>query len=337
MLRIDEPKADRLLFLDAFRGVCCLAVVAYHYTFRFSELYGYSFAVSEVAQIGAKGVDAFFLVSGFVIFMTLERLKTAREFAISRFARLFPAYWIALIATFLMVGWLGLPGREATFGQFLMNFTMLQEFFFVPHVDGAYWTLTVELIFYFWIFWLVRFGLRRYACGFLIGLSAISVVAHIVFHNTHIGAVLGKLILLDQGPLFFSGVVFYLLWSGSASFSLASTSLLAALVAMCCMQGSLSKAFALVVIYLVFYLFSSRRLDGVPVSRALVFLGGLTYPLYLVHQNIGYSVILSARPTVGEVPAIVLAFCVVFFMAILIKYYIEDPAARLIKRKFMHK
>ena len=41
---------------------------------------------------GHFGVELFFIISGFVILMTIERLKTVRDFAIARVTRLMPAF-----------------------------------------------------------------------------------------------------------------------------------------------------------------------------------------------------------------------------------------------------
>jgi peptidoglycan/LPS O-acetylase OafA/YrhL len=50
--------------------------------------------------------------------------------------------------TFL-VGWLWpLQVQSYTLSQYLLNLTMLQEILGVPHIDGVYWSLTVELVFY---------------------------------------------------------------------------------------------------------------------------------------------------------------------------------------------
>jgi peptidoglycan/LPS O-acetylase OafA/YrhL len=88
-----RPTTNRLQGLDALRGIAAIAVVLTHYTFGFSIFIqahrpGLLFNVIN----GHFGVNLFFIISGFVIFMTLERSANLSDFSISRFARLWPAY-----------------------------------------------------------------------------------------------------------------------------------------------------------------------------------------------------------------------------------------------------
>jgi len=54
------------------------------------------FTPSFSFPLGSYGVDLFFVASGFVVFMTLERAATLRGFAVSRFARRYPAFWVVV-------------------------------------------------------------------------------------------------------------------------------------------------------------------------------------------------------------------------------------------------
>src|SRR5437763_15410416 len=74
---------------------------------------------------GHLGVELFFIISGFVILMTIERRKTVRAFAISRFTRLMPAFPAArVIASATLIFWPMPPLDTPTFGQFLAKLTM---------------------------------------------------------------------------------------------------------------------------------------------------------------------------------------------------------------------
>ena len=84
--------SGRVLELDALRGLAALAVVFYHYTTRFDQLFGHTFPLPWSVSWGHYGVDLFFMLSGFVILMTLERTSDSWKFAWGRFSRLYPAY-----------------------------------------------------------------------------------------------------------------------------------------------------------------------------------------------------------------------------------------------------
>jgi len=106
--------ASRIVELDALRGLAALAVVAFHYTTLYGELYGHSTQPPVSFGFGNYGVHLFFLISGFVIFMTLERTRTAMDFVVSRFSRLFPAYWVAILMSAAVVYTIGMPSQRAT-------------------------------------------------------------------------------------------------------------------------------------------------------------------------------------------------------------------------------
>ena len=82
----------RLSQLDAIRGVAALMVVLYHYTMQYQKFLGVDYGVSFAFPWGWLGVHFFFMMSGFVIFMTLCRTATGADFLVSRFSRLFPTY-----------------------------------------------------------------------------------------------------------------------------------------------------------------------------------------------------------------------------------------------------
>ena len=98
MVKEGSPSA-RVVELDALRGIAAVAVVAYHYTTRYAEQIGHAGGLPLSIAFGNYGVQLFFLISGFVIFMTLERTRSAMDFVVSRFSRLFPAYWAAMAIT----------------------------------------------------------------------------------------------------------------------------------------------------------------------------------------------------------------------------------------------
>ena len=127
--------------LDLLRGIAALAVVLYHYTGHAVKYYRFPFHFS----IGSYGVPLFFTISGFVIFWTLEKCVTIRDFAVSRFIRLYPTYWAALGLLFVATL---LSGEQPWLRAYAVNATMLQAFVGVDHLDIVYWSLSVELMFY---------------------------------------------------------------------------------------------------------------------------------------------------------------------------------------------
>jgi len=151
----------RINELDVLRGIAAMAVVLFHYTTQYDQLFGHSPSFPIRFPIGSYGVHLFFIISGFVIFMSLERTKKPLDFVIARFSRLYPAYWIAIAITFSILLFFPLQGRTVSFSHALINLTMLQNFINVPSVDGVYWTLCIELKFYAIIFLLFLFNILK--------------------------------------------------------------------------------------------------------------------------------------------------------------------------------
>ncbi len=92
---VEQPSPPRRRFeeLDVLRGVATVAVVVFHYSGQATRYFtGFPFHF----KLGEHGVQLFFGISGFVIFMTLEKTQRLRDFVVSRFSRLYPAYWTTL-------------------------------------------------------------------------------------------------------------------------------------------------------------------------------------------------------------------------------------------------
>jgi peptidoglycan/LPS O-acetylase OafA/YrhL len=141
----------RLDFLDCIRGIAALCVVLEHAgDHSFAAFRGFTHGIFS---LGKFGVAVFFLTSGFVIPLSLERTGSLKQFWISRVFRLYPLYWLSL-ALAVVCGLFGVAEiSDPHFTQHLfrnaaVNITMMQGLFRIPNGEGLYYTLTMELIFY---------------------------------------------------------------------------------------------------------------------------------------------------------------------------------------------
>jgi len=103
----------RIRELDSLRGIAAFAVLLFHFTYVNDAHRMAPFGLAA----GKYGVELFFVISGFVIFMTLERSGSVRQFAVSRIARLFPAYWAAIFCTASVGGGSWHGGQSAADGR----------------------------------------------------------------------------------------------------------------------------------------------------------------------------------------------------------------------------
>lgn len=326
--------------IDFLRAVAIMAVIAYHYTARMPDRYlHYPSAVQDIS-LGALGVQLFFIISGYCIFLTLERSSDVLTFWSKRFSRLQPAYVVAIIITFLTVAYFGLPGREVTPLQAIGNFFWL-TIVGVPEVDGAYWSLIVEVKYY--VVLGVFFALSahnmlavhkwfRLFC--LAGLALyIFDLSNVLGPGDKVADIFGDYALIFPHSLFFlMGMNIYLWprlnWSERA---MDISLFLAGLLVVNGMSPSFAVEIALVPLAVYFMIFSRLR-----IPRFVLLIGLVSYPLYLLHQNVGFVVI---REMADALPSpylrMLLAFSICLVLAVAITYGVERSWRPPMERTFL--
>jgi peptidoglycan/LPS O-acetylase OafA/YrhL len=326
MFMADKHLSGRLAELDALRGIAAVLVVLFHYTWQMRNILPDAVAPAYGLAWGHYGVELFFAISGFVIFMTLERTKTTADFLVSRFARLFPAYWVGVILTTLGVHLLREPSLMQPPSVVLANFTMLQGYLYWPSVDGAYWSLTVELGFYACMLALWRLGVLRNIEWVLVGWFALKLVW---FAVPSLPSRVGMLLILAYIPYFAIGVAAYRVRSGARSWMQQLPVLAVGLLSVICVVPAAERWSEGLVFVAVLAIFVGlvRGVLGFLNARLFIWLGGISYPLYLIHQNLGYAIIEHAeRVGISVWPAILLALIFSLSAAHLIHVYLEQPA-----------
>ncbi len=323
----DSKPQDRLPELDALRGIAALIVVLFHYTWRGPIMMPGLQALPWGLAWGHYGVELFFAISGFVIFMTLERTRSTADFIVSRISRLFPAYWAGIILTTVAVTVLGADSLAQPASVVLTNFTMLQGFLYLPSVDGVYWSLLIELAFYACMLALWRGGLLGRIETILLGWIALKLLFWLV---PALPSRLALLLLVQYIPCFAIGIAAYRVRAGKRLWRQQVPVLLAGLAAV-----AITQPFADAVVYLavgvVFYALVANRLTRLN-QPLLLWLGALSYPVYLIHQNLGYALMaVLERAGVPPIAAIGCAIAAAFGLAQLIHVRVEQPALSLIR------
>ncbi|MDT7935254.1 MAG: acyltransferase [Sphingomonadaceae bacterium] len=325
-------RRSRVVELDALRGLAALAVVLFHFSTRFQAVYGHSGPLGWSVPWGQYGVHLFFGISGFVIFMTLERTVRAMDFVVSRFSRLYPGYWAAILLTTAAVQLGGMHDLQISLSDLLVNVTMLQNYLNARPVDGVYWTLAVELSFYVCMFGLWRVGLIRRIEWVLIAWVGLKWAwAYLPLSYT-----LGQLLVQDTVPLFAIGISAYRIWSGERRWLEAGPMAGLALLTSAALDPRPVFAAALV-IAAVFAAFAAGWL-GVLRARPLAWLGSVSYALYLLHENIGWTVILRLEQA-GAAPnvAVAAALALTGLLAWAVTRFIEQPALQAIRAAWLRR
>ncbi|MDH5647738.1 MAG: acyltransferase [Candidatus Heimdallarchaeota archaeon] len=331
----------RFYELDFLRFLAALSVLMFHYTFRMWNVDGSGYTEFPVLGVFSKygylGVDIFFLISGFVIIMSADGRK-ASEFGISRIVRLYPAYWFCTILISFLQSMDLTNTRAHGMLEFVANMTMLQTWLGIPHIHTVYWTLAVELQFYFIVAFMLYFGLLKRLPELLGGWLLISILVYYIDAPDWFR----DLIISKWSHYFIAGASFYLIWrDGFTLYKLALilVSLLQALKLgywYVLLNEKTSGAdfeplVALVLIASFFALFFMIAIKKIPDNfRMLAKLGVLTYPLYMIHI-IAEPLLEQFLPYLNRFFLLLLVTSLVMYLAWLIHRFIEKPFAPKLK------
>lgn len=325
---------NRFYEIDALRGLAALAVVIYHYSTRYDEIFGHQKSDYLGLERGYLGVHLFFIISGFVIFMTVKKTKSVSDFAKKRAIRLYPPYIVAVIITYLLVSWHGLEGRETSFFEGVLNLTMFQGFIpGIRHVDGAYWSLTVELTFYILIGILLYFSLIKRVIilsFFWLLMSAGVQTLNLIASENIVSKVLTYYAAADYSYLFIAGIMFYLIRERP---EVKYYAVLISCLLYCYAFNDLLDSVIITLFFIVFFFVIKGKFGWLNITP-LKFLGAISYSFYLVHQNIGYIIIdtIEKWGLVHEV-YLIIPLLVTLLIATFLTYYVEKPAISYLNKQ----
>lgn len=291
MISAKPDAAPRAMdWLDYGRLVAALWVMLDHYCFAGvspqinASITGYG-ALSGLSAYGMAGLYFFFATSGLVITLTAQN-HSAAEFFTRRLVRIYPTFLFAMTLTALIAHW-GPERFHVTFAQYLANLTLNPVAFGYRPVDAVYWTLTVEITFYFFVLMVILTGLMRR----LQTVFTVWVVLQVVCARLPI-----SIPMLSQSYYFIAvGAVLALIYQRRSPWL--NGALLAALLALCLRSGlhytrqiHVDPWPLLAMIPAIFVLFLSFRGREVrlPFARRI---GSMTYPVYLLHFHIGLCLI----------------------------------------------
>lgn len=339
----------RLAELDLLRFVAALTVVAFHYLVAFASVWGARPAalfpwLAPYAGLGILGVELFFIISGFVILMTVWG-KGLAAFARSRFVRLYPAYWLSLIAVAALYGLTGAKALDPKLdaGQYAVNATMIQRLFKVGDANGVYWSLWAELRFYLLIAVLVIAGVTYRRVLVFAGVWLAAAVGALWLANP----VLDEIVMPRYAPYFVAGMSLYLVHKNRRAilpwFYVAGAYALSIPAALERVHKRVDAAgpanmpvtdtSVIVTITLIYLAMALVALGVVRLrpSRVLTALGGTTYPLYLFHSVVAVALI---PLLVKSLPAWLVAVITVLTSVVvsyLVYAFAERPIQRLLR------
>ena len=347
--------AHRSVALDVLRIFAAVWVVSFHWsnhggfypTVDLPRDVGLPPAIAAFTEIGWLGVDIFFILSGAVIARSAMNRRWF-EFARSRFLRLFPVYFVVVVLSIIIVP---IVVRASSRFDYLPSLSGLNFWTGSPGIVGAAWTLPIEVQFYaFTAFLIWRYGslsadqVRTGALWFLL----LSLVARLSGWS-----VLNALFMSDWAPYFALGALVSITTTkeelkknllGIAVAAALSAVQLNARVTGVDPQFGPAHRWILVVVVLVIvlsFLFTAsfqwgkvRLSPGV--RRVIETASLMTYPLYLLHQQIGLSLVVILLATTGmSLPlGMIVVALVVLILSFVLTRWVEPGMRALMTRLF---
>jgi len=367
--RAISNSAGRLAFADLLRGLAALIVVLGHFTILFLthpdvvatisagepsfkvNLSPFLDQLNDLFNVASIGVAVFFLISGFVIPLSLEGTDV-RAYFLKRLLRIFPTYWIALAmgtaAIFISATFWSKPIPHDGLGLFT-NVFLGANALGRPDILSVAWTLQIEIKFYLLApFIYLALKRRTIVPVLLCGLAIAGVFwnATVLCDNVHIacwdhyrfGA---RMLWFDCMFIIYMliGSVFYALyrrliptWQGIAGiiflFACYQVAVSTTPLPFITLDRRLPYIWGLIVFAGTFLV-----REKVSLTRPFRFVADISYSLYLIHPLIGYVTMrLLIYAGLPYVAAFAVALPLVIAIASAMHFYAEAPLIALGKR-----
>lgn len=339
----EDHSISRIQELDALRGIAALIVLVFHFSLLSPDLLKFT-------KFGVTGVDLFFIISGFVITMSLDRIQFGYQFVINRFSRLYPTYWTAVIFTFGIIClnkycFGADPQTPLPIHDFLYNLTMFQYYFGVNDLDGPYWTMIIEMLFYLVMLYLFLTKSLKSAAAILIPLVLLgTILTEFHWFQPFSMAYFKNFPLAQSLPLFVSGILFYRIFTKQENKLLNILLIIGCYLLQVLLFTKTGRAnyyisqgeykAVLAVYYALFFLFVFGKLHFI-VTKGTLFLGKVSFALYLIHQYFSIYFLIPNLMKWGinyYVAAFLIALPICILIAAAITYWIEKPLGSWFKQ-----
>ncbi|MGU7813865.1 acyltransferase family protein [Burkholderia sp. AW49-1] len=359
-------KSEKIVFANQLRGLAVMSVVIAHYlgVYWFGRdvvahtigapvaeggaprIFPYIF-VAPTFNYGPFGVAVFFLISGFVIPFSLEKLGRMK-FLAARLFRIFPTYWTATLLTLAAIH-LSTEHWGSKFyitpNQITWNLLLLHEQMNVPSIDMVNWTLCIEVLFYVAALLMWPF-IKRASALALVNFSLV-VMALVTWwpeswDTVHVGSTPVMLVFFKYQLMMVSFLFIGTLFNFRLNQRISTTTLFGSAVAIFIAflaswpHTSLAGQFwATPVNYfyaLVVFSFCFLLRDRFRPLKIVDFFADISYPLYLVHAVTGYAIIrllMAYHFRYYQAAAIALTFAV--GVAYVLHRIVEMPTANIWK------
>jgi len=323
---------NRIHKIDLLRGVAIIFVVCFHYMWHYSPEYllrddNWSL---KLASYGWTGVDIFFIVSGFCIAMTIEKIPNLSEFYVRRFARIYPAYVFCGLITLIFFYLFDLPGREVSWFTGVMNLVFANV---IPglnfqYIDGIYWALIIELKFY------IIFGLIYYTCKDLnksifiwILMSVILNIVLLIDNNL----ILSLSSISPHANLFLVGLVAF-------NYNRINIKYLILIAVLSLLNIILNERYAENQMYFTILILTTFFILKLNINLKINYIswvGLISYSWYLIHNAVGLIIIRELNKLELQQYSIISAIFLILCLSCISFYLIEMKFKKIILKNYL--
>ncbi len=221
---------------------------------------------------------------------------------------------------------------------------MFQHYLSVQDIDGPYWTMIVEMMFYIAILFLFHFKILKHITIIGIVLVILTLIGHTYKHYHFMAQLLYVNSVFSYIPLFYAGIVFYKLYTLKENYVTYYAIIIFCIISQISLYEHLDRnwiithiEYAIMIIsyFALFTLFINNKLKVI-VSKPTLYVGKISFSLYLVHQFVAVHLLIPFL--VNElhinfwVASFLITLPIIFIIASLIAYFVEIPVSRWMKR-----
>lgn len=322
--------------IDGLRGITILMIMIFHIYYRYGELFMEK-SSGGLRYLGIFGSTVFLLISSY--FLNNNRKKKLVNFLFSKIIRLWPCYAVSITITWVVLHFFKLPGRMTTAQDYLANLVYVNGFLGKPYVDGAHWYITTLLAAILMVGVITCLRVENYPITYFVlfffeGLSKVFGfnVLNIMLGSSYIGLICfgicirklkvqnykyTNLFQFESVQMYVRKNQWFLTAVGCVIYYVARKGIVAALclcLALPIFLGAVNNKFSV--------------LD----KKIPQHLAKISYPLYLIHQNIAYTIICHLSKIDSDYVWLwkFIAFIIVIILGEVLFFIAERPTQELI-------
>ena len=357
----------RLDGIDLLRGTAVSAVIIYHF-FAILGLQGSPY-FHFIHSFGLFGVSLFFVISGYLIYRSIDfsfaprdRQAGFKHYTYHRLFRILPAYYVNFAVVLLMATFIidSTYLYSASFiKQFFSHLTFLSYFIYKDSglgINGAYWTLSVEMLWYVVAPLLLLF-VKKSRIYLMLAILSFIYLAALDF------GLFDKLLHLDKNSPSYMLQLYYLSFQlpGQISYFIAGILIYKHLQDKVRLSDSYKYILAILVFVFFIYLSSTYPLHSSFFKNNLFILsivstlflllynskpkgmqwlewvGKISYSLYLWHMPLLFIGKHTSIMTKLSMPTVIIIFTVALFAISSLSYYLVEEGGFQLRRRLEEK